>query len=165
MNQIGVVIREGGAAIVTVDHDKKDNCLVTAIETLAFDPEALAERVADLNDEEPKDTQFIIDADGLGNALWTILGPDPHRDKTRFVLYAERGLVRQALVDSLVVAIARDALHFKARLPAQEAMNKALVSYKRTIREDGEIGVELVVALCLAVLPRVRPIRHMAFIA
>ena len=165
MNQIGVVIREGGAAIVTVDHDKADNCIVSAIEIHPFNPEVLAERVADLNDAEPKDSQFIIDADSLGNALWTILGPDPRKDKLRFRLYEERGLVRQALVDSLVVAIARDALHFRAGLAVQEAMNRALLSYKRTVREDGEVGTELVVALCLAVLPRVRLIRHTAFLA
>ena len=36
---------------------------------------------------------------------------------------------------------------------------------KRTVREDGEVGTELVVALCLAVLPRPKPIRHLAFLA
>ena len=44
-------------------------------------------------------------------------------------------------------------------------MNKALLNYKRTVREDGEVGTELVVALCLAVLPRPKPIRHIAFLA
>jgi hypothetical protein len=163
--QIGVVIRDAGSAIVTVNHSRNEDCVVTGIETLPYNPEALAERVADLDESASKDSQFVIDGDSLGNALWKILGPDPVKDKQRFRLYAERGLVRQALVDSLVVAMARDGLHFKSRIPAQAVMNKALLSYKRTVREDGEVGTELVVALCLAVLPRVRPIRYTAFLA
>jgi len=38
-------------------------------------------------------------------------------------------------------------------LAEQEAMTKALASYRRQVRDDGVIGSELVVALLLALMP------------
>jgi hypothetical protein len=69
------------------------------------------------------------------------------------VLYAGRGLERQALVDELLVAVQEGRFHFAPGLEEQEAMSKALLSYRRVIREDGLIGSELVVALLLALSP------------
>ena len=69
------------------------------------------------------------------------------------MLYTGRGLERQALVDELLVAMQEDRFHFAAGLAEQEAMTKALLGYRRQVREDGLIGSELVVALLLALIP------------
>jgi hypothetical protein len=60
-------------------------------------------------------------------------------------------------VNRLVVAEAQDLLRFEHGLAGFEAMERALVSYSPTVGEDGRIGGELVVALCLALLPRFTP--------
>jgi hypothetical protein len=80
-----------------------------------------------------------------------LLGPP--RDKHHWTLYTGRGFERQALVDELLVAEQQKRFHFAARLAEQEAMSKALLSYRRQVREDGYIGSELVVALLLALIP------------
>ena len=146
---IGVTIVDRGAALVHVEHDG-DELLCTAVERLPFDLDAVAGRVKAL-DAELAEVTFVIDADGLGNALWAVLGsPD---DEQRWSLYTERGAARQALVDRLLVAISRGVFHFAPNLPEQSAMTKALQGYRRQVHDDGIVGSELVVALLLALIP------------
>jgi hypothetical protein len=149
MKQIGVSIVDHGSAIVAVDRRDDDAFVATAIERLPFDIDPVAERVRALDAQDPE-ARFVIDGVGLGSALWTALGPP---NDARWQLYAGRGVERQQLVDGLLVAIHERRFHFGAGLAEQEAMNKALQSYRREVRLDGEIGGELVVALLLALLP------------
>jgi len=147
VEHIGVVVADRGAAIVTVKRGPDDALLVTAIERLPFDLAAVTERVRALDPE----ARYIIDAEGLGSALWAVLGrPD---EPEHWQLYAGRGLERQALVDTLLVAIQEGRFHFAPGLAEQAAMSKALAGYRRQVREDGLIGSELVVALLLALIP------------
>ena len=155
---IGVRLEDQGAGIVSVLHEPIPgpvkngvqgavHCLVTGIERLPFDVTAVAARIRQMT---APGVQFIIDGDGLGTALWTLLG-GPDNDQLQ--LYTARGQERQALVDELVVAIEDNRFHFAPRLAEQEAMTKGLVSYRRTVKDDGVIGSELVVALLLAIRP------------
>jgi hypothetical protein len=152
MKHVGIVIADRGAAIVQVERSPEDALVVTGIERLPFSLAAVTDRVRGLEDPEAR---FIVDAEGLGSALWAVLGrPD---DEQHWLLYTGRGLERQALVDELLVATQEDRFHFAAGLAEQEAMTKALVGYRRQVREDGLIGSELVVALLLALIPPVPP--------
>jgi hypothetical protein len=154
VNSIGVVVADSGAAIITVKREPLDdpipgeNFLVTAIERLPFDLARVTQRLKELDDP---DIAFTIDADGLGSALWTVVGGPDNRQ--HFQLYSGRGLERQALVDELLVAIEEGRFHFAPDLPEQPSMSKAMVSYRRQVKEDGLIGSELVVALLLAIRP------------
>jgi hypothetical protein len=144
---VGVVVVDHGSAIVSVERSPDADLVVTAIERLPFDLGAVTARIV----AEDFETRFIIDAEGLGSALWAVLGRP--RDKHHWTLYAGRGIERQALVDELLVAMQEARFHFAAGLAEQEAMSKALLSYRRQVREDGYIGSELVVALLLALIP------------
>jgi hypothetical protein len=154
--QVGVVLAEAGSAIVIAEHGR-DGAVVTGIERLPFSLDAVAERVEPMAAAMPAPT-VVVDAEGLGSALWRTLP----RLRGQWRLYSERGLERQKLVDALAIAVHFDQLHFAAGLDNQEAMSKALVSYRRQVREDGLIGSELVIALCLAI---VRRPRAQAFVA
>jgi hypothetical protein len=160
--QVGIVIAESGAAIISAERggDDPSGGLVVGIERLPFSLDPVADRVNQLAAEAPRSV-FVIDADGLGNALWRALSVARNRGEWR--LYKDRGLERQRLVDALVVAMRFEEVHFAPDLESQDAMSKALVSYRRTIREDGELGSELVTALCLAIVRQ--PRRAQAFIA
>jgi hypothetical protein len=149
MIHVGITIVDRGSAIVHVDRDG-DELLVTAVERLPFDLDAVAARVHALDDALAEVT-FVIDADGLGQALWAVLGPP--EDDQRWQLYAGRGVERQALVDRLLVAIHAGVFHFAPALPEQAAMSKALQTYRRQVHDDGIVGSELVVALLLALIP------------
>lgn len=151
MNSIGVVIVDRGAAVVTVERDQANELLCTNIERLPFDLAAVSGRVQSVD----TDTRVVIDAEGLGSALWGVLGR-PAKDR-RFTLYAGRGVERQALVDELLVAVQEGRFHFAPDLAEQPAMSKALVSYRREVKADGFIGSELVVALLLAITPPPKP--------
>lgn len=153
MISIGVVIVDHGAAIVTVERDEANDLLCRGIERLPFDLAAVNARVGRLD----PDARVIIDSEGLGSALWAVLGR-PAKSQ-HFQLYSGRGLERQALVDELLVAVEEGRFHFAPAIPEQPAMSKALVSYRRQVKEDGLIGSELVVALLLAITPppRKRP--------
>lgn len=157
MKHIGVRLEDQGAGIVTVLREPLPgpvargeqvpvHLLVTGIERLPFDVATVTKRIRELI--EP-DVRFVIDGDGLGTALWTLLGGP--KNLGPFQLYGGRGQERQALVDELIVAIEHDRFHFAPRLAEQEAMSKALVSYRREVKEDGVIGSELIVALLLAI--------------
>jgi hypothetical protein len=148
MKHIGIVVADRGSAIVAVERDDDDALLVTGIERLPFDLAAVTDRVRALADPEAR---YIVDAEGLGNALWAVLGRS--EDTEHWQLYTGRGLERQALVDELLVAMQEDRFHFASGLLEQEAMSKALLGYRRQVREDGLIGSELVVALLLALIP------------
>lgn len=154
MKHIGITLASSGAAIIHVDHGPDESLLVTAIERLPFDLAAVANRVRQL-DDEIAEVWFVVDGEGVGAALWTALGPP--KDKRRWSLYAGRGVERQALVNALLVAVYEGRFHFAPRLDEQAAMSKAIVTYRREVREDGQIGSELVVALMLATIPRPVP--------
>jgi hypothetical protein len=147
VKSIGVVVADAGAAIVTVERDGEE-LLATGIERLPFDLRTVAGRVKDL---DGPDTTFVIDGEGMGTALWNVVGGP--EDRQHWQLYEGRGLARQALVDELLIAIEEVRFHFAPRLPEQDAMSKGLVSYRRQVKEDGLIGSELVVALLLAIRP------------
>ena len=147
----GVTIAGHGSAIVTVEHDGAGGLVVTGIERLPFDLSAVVARAHRLPHDPNKDL-FVVDAEGLGRALWTALGSPDHR--RGWSLYTGRGFERQGLVDALVVAVHADQLRFAAGLDEMPAMTKALTTYRREVREDGLLGSELVVALCLAVRPK-----------
>jgi hypothetical protein len=148
MKHIGVVVAARGAAIVTVERSPEDALLVTGIERLPFSLAVVTDRVRSLEDPEAR---FVVDAEGLGSALWAVLGRPV--DELHWQPYAGRGIERQALVDELLVAMQQDRFHFAPGLHEQEAMSKALLGYRRQVREDGLIGSELVVALLLALIP------------
>lgn len=150
MKNVGIVIHDRGAAVVHVEHGPDEALLVTAIERLPFNLTAVANRVGELDREMPE-ARFVIDSDGLGAALWQVLGPP--EDLDRWHLYAAKGVERQRLVDTLLVAIHEERFHFAPGLAEQEAMTRALTSYHRQVKADGEIGSELVVALLLACIP------------
>lgn len=150
MKHVGITTAAAGAAIVHVEHSPDEALLVTAIERLPFDLGTVADRVRQL-DGESTELRFVIDGESIGGALWQALGPP--EDEARWGLYTGRGIERQALVDTLLVAVHQDRFHFAPRLAEQEAMSKAIVSYRREVREDGVIGSELVVALLLALIP------------
>jgi hypothetical protein len=154
VKHVGVTITSAGSALVHVDHAADAALLVTAIERLPFSLSAVADRVREL-DGEVAAMRFVVDGEGVGGALWQALGPP--KDRKRWQLYAGRGIERQALVDRLLVAVHQGTLHFAPRLADQEAMSKAIVSYRREVQADGVIGSELVVALLLALIPSPRP--------
>lgn len=149
MRQHGIVIIDRGSAIVTVDRDDDGHILCSGIERLPFDLSAVTARVREIADP---DSSYVIDVEGLGSALWAVL-KDDRRPRRSWTLYEGRGLDRQALVDALLVAVEEDRFRFAGGLPEQDAMNKALVTYRRQVRDDGVIGHELVVALLLAIIP------------
>ena len=132
MKSIGITVRDSGSGIVTVERGPDDELLVTGIERLSFSLAAVTDRLRALDDPEAR---YVIDADGLGSALWAVLGrPD---DADHWQLYAGRGLERQALVDELLVAVQERRFRFTGGLAEQEAMTKALLGYRRQVREDG----------------------------
>jgi hypothetical protein len=74
----GIVIAGQGSAILTVEHDDED-LLVTGIERLPFDLTTVVDRVGEFP-HDPGTDLFVVDAEGLGSALWTALGsPDRRR--------------------------------------------------------------------------------------
>lgn len=150
-SHLGVVIVDKGAAIVTVQHGEHGSVICSGIERLPFDLRQVAARLRAL---ENPDTNYVIDSDGLGSALWSTLV----RATGHWKLYEGRGLERQALVDRLLVAVEQDRFRFTANLAEQDSMTKALVSYRRQVRDDGVIGSELVVALLLALIPPFRSV-------
>lgn len=163
MRNVGVALRETGGAVVIAELDADEAAVIVSIEPFTFDVEAVANRVLDLAATEPKTTHYLIDADGLGGALWEICAPE--RPGKTWELYEGRGIQRQELISYLLALIHADALHFAPDLPAMEQMTKALTSYRRQVGEDGQIGSELVAALCLAITPPPRGRTWNAFLA
>jgi hypothetical protein len=139
---------EAGTAILTYTRDLEDRIEVTAIERL---PAGLDPIVSWLGPQTPLGCHFIVDAAGLGQALWDRLGARYRR--RGWTLYEARGRDRQELVNALLVAQSEGRIAIAPTSHA-DAMKKALLGYRRTVGEDGAIGAELVVALALAVVGR-----------
>lgn len=148
--QAGVVVAARGSAIVVARINELDEAVVVAVDRLAVDLDAVVDRMAELQ-AEYRGLKFAIDSEGLGTALYSVLIPGRREGSEPFRLYGDHGLERQKLVDALVVLVHFDQLRFAAGLEHQEAMNKALLGYNREVREDGQLGSELVTALCLAI--------------
>ena len=176
--QVGVTIHEGGAAIVTSEQDKDGAAVVTGIEQHSFNVDIVVERIARLSTRRWRRRSSSCDGDGLGDAVWDICFPDwrevrgvvasrdRHKDQAPIGwLFQERGLERQRLVNVLVIAMNQGMLHFAPGLDAMDQMTKALVSYRRQVKDDGSTGSELVTALCLSLLPRITVPRAIAFLA
>jgi hypothetical protein len=97
-----------------------------------------------LHDADPA-AAIVIDAEGIGDAVYELLG----KPRRPFRLYARHGIERQELTRSLVVGVSRRAFAFAPGLAEAEAMRNALAGVTRDVREDGP-GSELAVALSLA---------------
>jgi hypothetical protein len=148
-----VVVRGTGGAIVTLDRTPEVPTVV-AIERFPLAIGPLAERLRVIRADD-RGCRIVVDADGLGDALWDLLGSPDHRRGWR--LYAKRGQERQELTRELLVAVARRTFTFTPGLAEAEAMRKALLEVTRDVREDGP-GSELAVALSLALGDRPRPV-------
>ncbi|HEY5519141.1 MAG TPA: hypothetical protein VIK08_00640 [Candidatus Limnocylindrales bacterium] len=152
-------ITEAGGVILTTTRTIADDVTVTAVERPPATLEAFRDRLQALCDDFPAlppNTRVVIDAEGLGSALWDALRVDRRRG---WQLYAKRGRERQELPDALRVAQLEQRIHIH-KGEHDDALRKALLGYRVEVREDGIIGGELVVALCLAVAgkrpPKVR---------
>jgi hypothetical protein len=72
--QVGVVAAPH-EALVAVTSEPDGLSVVTMIEELPLSVATLAERVADLALELPE-AQFVVDGQGIGDALWRVLQPE-----------------------------------------------------------------------------------------
>lgn len=144
------VVRGSGGAIVSVELAGDGHRTVTGIERFPFAAEPVVERVRGLRADEPRST-VVVDAEGLGDAVWELLDESRHRRGWR--LYAKHGVERAELTRDLVVAVARRTFSFAPNLAEAEAMRKALTSLTRDVREDGP-GSELAIALALVLTER-----------
>lgn len=133
-----------------------DRPLIIRIERFPYAVEPIVERVREIRETDPA-CSIVIDKEGLGDALWELLG----RPRGRlWRLYDKRGIEREELTRVLLVAVAQRSFHFASRLSERSAMEKALLTLTRNVREDGP-GSELAVALSLALddhrppLPRI----------
>lgn len=150
----GCSVNAKAAALIAVQHHDDGRLVVVAIDAGPPDLKALTAAIEAI---EGEDDRIVIDAAGLGSALWEALGPP---DDERLRLAAERGIERQRIVDPLVAAISvADSLRFAPKLEHQDAMNRALIAFRREVDETGNIGSELVIALALAV--RAKPVAEM----
>lgn len=155
MTSYAIHAAENGTAVVIYERDGA-RIEVESIERLpaGLDPAAewLQAWFPDLPDIG--DDQIVIDADGLGRALWDKLKV---RRQRGWRLYDRVGLRRQELANALLVAMSDRRVHIQSS-EHEDAMRKAMLSYRRVVADDGVIGGELVVALALAVtVGRPRP--------
>ena len=79
--------------------------------------------------------------------MWIALGSPRNRN---FKLYEGLGRERQKLVDPFPAMMLDASFSFAPGLAHQEAMLKALASYRREVQDDGVAGNELATALFLA---------------
>jgi hypothetical protein len=155
---VTIAAGETGTAIMSYDRDAAGNVNVTTIERL---PAGLAPAVAWLTAAFPKlpvigaASTITIDGNGLGQALWSRLKARPVGG---WRLYGKVGRDRQELATALLIAQDEKRVHISPS-PHADALRKALLSYHKTIGEDGILGGELITALALACLPRPRPPR------
>jgi hypothetical protein len=150
----GCSVNAKTAAIVSVQHRDDGLVVVTAIRPMKADLKAVKASLEALQ-LELRDS-ITIDASGLGSALWG--GLERPERRRGWTLATETGRDRQRIVDPLVAAVhVLDRLRFAAGLDHQDAMSRALASYRREVAEDGLIGSELVIALALAVRAKPRP--------
>ena len=148
-----VAAAEAGTAIVTASRDDDNMIDVAAIDRLpaGLEPAAawLREAIPDLR--APHSTRIVVDADGLGAALWDHLAPHG----SAWTLYPKRGKERQELVNALLVAQQERRVRIQPS-PHGAAVRAALLNYRRVVGDDGVIGAELVIALALAAIVRAR---------
>jgi hypothetical protein len=131
-------------AIVTAEHHPDERIMVTGIERFGYVVEPIVARLTELSETTTPEAG-VIDAEGLGDAVWELLdGP-----RRPWQLYAKHGTERQALTRTLLVVVARDRLRF-GEVDEAEAMKRAMLALTRDPREDGP-GSDLTVALALAV--------------
>lgn len=142
--QIGVATRGQAGAIVTGERDPEGRALVIEVERFSYAVEPIVARLTALRTAEP-DAAVIVDVEGIGDALWELLG----RPRRPWHLYAKHGTERQELSRALLVIVAQDRLRF-GEVAEAEAMKKALAALTRDPREDGP-GSDLTTALALAV--------------
>ena len=141
-----VVTRGHGGAIVTAEWPAEGRQTITAIERFPYDAGPIVRRVLRLKADDP-DCFIVVDAEGLGDAVWELLD---HPRRRGWRLYEKHGLEREELTRVLLVAVERRSFAFAPGLGEEQAMKKALVSLTRNPREDGP-GSELAVALSLAI--------------
>lgn len=146
---IAIHAAEAGTAILVYQHDAAGRIDVEAIERLPAGLDPAADWLAGAAQDE----QLVLDAAGLGRALWDKLAP---RGRQGWRLYRGYGRERQELVNALLVAMSDRRIHI-AESPHRDAMRRALASFKRLVGDDGVIGGELVIALALAARFRPRP--------
>ena len=130
------VIRGTGGAIVSLERPHGAKPLVVGVERFAMRIEPV---VAALREHRAKDRacRVVVDADGLGDAAWALLGKPQRRHG--WTLYGGRGVVRAELTRTLLVAVAR-ALAQRVRCPAQGAEAPALVNHGATATRQGLDG-------------------------
>jgi len=163
MNNVGIAITTTGAGVIVVDQDVQGNNVVTDIRVLPFNVEEVVRCVEGL--EADATTQFIVDSEGLGGALWDLLAPKTVKrsfpsetelaKRDRWRLYEVHGTARQELVNILVIKIHNEQLHFMPDLEGQDALTADL-PHPPQVGPDGLVGSALVVALALAVTQRPR---------
>jgi hypothetical protein len=139
-----VVTRGSGGAIVSclLADDRTE---ITAIERFSYAVEPIVQRVKEIRETDPP-CSIVVDAEGLGDAIWELLGKPRGR---LWRLYTKHGIEREELTRVLLVAVARQSFRFATGLWEQDPMKKALATMTRNVREDGP-GSELAVALSLA---------------
>jgi hypothetical protein len=145
----GVTMLASGSSIVSVTYDARTRPptrVCTGIERLPYDVAKLATRLQSL-ELGPKDV-IVVDGAGAGMALWIALGSP--RGRRHFKLYEGTGRERQRLVDPFPAMMINGSFRFAPNLAHQDAMLKALASYRKEVVEDGIVGSELVVGLFLA---------------
>jgi hypothetical protein len=144
----GVAIRAHGGAIVTCALTDDGTRTITNIVRLPLDLSAVVAQVQAFADDPA--ASFIIDCEGPGAALRQTLRRE-HQRGWRW--YDKHGAERQEITTDLLVAFHERTFHFAHALAEQEAMTRALQSWRRETREEGPDS-ELVVALRHALVGR-----------
>lgn len=143
--QVGVRVATPGAAVVSVLH-RNGSLTVTDVQRFPYDLAAVAGAV-EYKAQQPE-TSFMVDGEGIGAALWSMLG---HQHDDGWRLYRDQGRDRQVLSNALALAYSTGKLRFAADLDHRAALDHALASFNPMVGDDGIVGGELVVALALAV--------------
>jgi hypothetical protein len=152
------LIPSGGVILETFRDD--DEITVISVDrppaTLAAFDAKIRAIAGDTFPRLPRHTHVVIDSEGLGKALWDSLKVERYPG---WKLYEKRGRERQELPDALRVAQFQQRIHI-VKGEHGDATRRALLGFKVEVGEDGVVGGELVVALCLAVVGKVpRPPR------
>lgn len=136
--------RGGAAVIVRFDAEAR---LVLDVESLAFDVEAITNRLAEIADEAPH-SRFLVDAEDLGLACWKATA-DLRRRSHRWRLYDKRGPDRHDLTAELQSSVARK--DFRIASVVDRVRLGLLTDLKRDLREGVGPGNATAIALALVV--------------
>ena len=143
--------------IVTVERDDTDRALGrrTHVVDLAELPANAGAVVAWLTKAAPTDVTIVSD-EGIGGALWKLLGIDNLRGDERraWRLYTHRGRERQLILDDLIVAQGEGRLTSVQGLSGAGAIKRAMLA-NHAVGDDGVLGSELFSALALAVAGKI----------